>query len=569
VEAIKEGKSVAKYFESLEDGTGTKQTIKPKIDEEMKAAKEAGLNFNVLCYIWLFDVGVTQQSASAGKHRTPMGVPKFLNRCLGMNLPRQKLMTEYFLRHLEKEVSLAKTAGEYDQGIKTCSGHSVVIDKPRSFCFRGLEAKNEHVFLYKVKADRGMDSEAALQLYKEAKELEEGNGDDLATTSTGGWFGGGQRQEISTGFFIDRRRNFFKEAPRMFLIISQGRASEKCIVVRPNEGKKIYAKKWINHVLIHGAAQLSLCTDIPQAVEKWNREFVLADRPSSERYQHYCYGRHEERFLFGGSIIPILNKILVSANSSGLCTPAEKNMTMPSIVRVEPSGMSEPSQVGTGTEDSSEEGEYISTWTKFRASTMPTVMCNQSDSAETPAVGQKVARKMLGTCIFRGVITEYKDCNADAVNQSGTYIAEFTDGSNIEMNAAEVVQAKQLFEAEVDKLVVEAKVPKADASSIDLISAIDSSAQSATRRPVLTEGEDDVTEEYERVFEEEYDGDVPSILVGLEFPNRTLDWYSEGARKYIQIPFWEFVLRKLAEKLLEEGAKSSRELLNLEKAEQH
>ena len=60
VEAIKGGKSVAKYFDSLEDGTETKETIKPKIDEEVKAAKEAGLNFNVLCFIWLFDVEVTQ-----------------------------------------------------------------------------------------------------------------------------------------------------------------------------------------------------------------------------------------------------------------------------------------------------------------------------------------------------------------------------------------------------------------------------------------------------------------------------------------------------------------------------
>ena len=82
VEAIKEGKIIAKHYESLEDDTETKETAKPKIDEEVKFAKGAGLNFNVLCFIWLFNVGVTQQqqSASAGKYRTPMGVPKFLNR---------------------------------------------------------------------------------------------------------------------------------------------------------------------------------------------------------------------------------------------------------------------------------------------------------------------------------------------------------------------------------------------------------------------------------------------------------------------------------------------------------
>ena len=45
--------SVSKYYESLLDGTETKEVVKPKIDEEVKAAKESGLNFNVLCFMWL------------------------------------------------------------------------------------------------------------------------------------------------------------------------------------------------------------------------------------------------------------------------------------------------------------------------------------------------------------------------------------------------------------------------------------------------------------------------------------------------------------------------------------
>ena len=52
---------------------------------------------------------------------------KFLNRCLGMTLPKQKLMTEHFLKHLEKNITLAKREGKYDVGIKSISGHSVVI----------------------------------------------------------------------------------------------------------------------------------------------------------------------------------------------------------------------------------------------------------------------------------------------------------------------------------------------------------------------------------------------------------------------------------------------------------
>merc|ERR1712029_1256057 len=133
------------------------------------------------------------------------------------------------------------------------------------------------------------------------------------------------------------------------------------------------------------------------------------------------------------------------------------------------------------------------------------------------------------------------------------------------MNANEAVLAKKLFHIEADKLIATAKVPKADALSIDTIS-VSNSRPSTDRRPVFAEGEED-TEHYERMFEEVHDGDIPNVLVGLEFPRRLQIWYSESASDHIWIPFWEFVLRKLAERLLEEGAKSSRELLHLEKAE--
>lgn len=204
-------------------------------------------------------------------------------------------MTDHFLKHLEKEISLAKREGNYDQGIKTVSGHSVAIHKPRSFCFRGLEAKDERVLVYKITCDRGMDSEMALKLYDEAKSLENhtDNGpDDM--TDTGGWFGSGQGHKIKSGFYIDRRSDLFTEVPRMYLIINQGKTSSRCVVVRPNEGKKIYTKHWVWNKLLHGVCQLQKCTNIDQAVETWDKEFKLADRPASERYQRYCYGRHED-----------------------------------------------------------------------------------------------------------------------------------------------------------------------------------------------------------------------------------------------------------------------------------
>ncbi len=146
-------------------------------------------------------------------------------------------------------------------------------------------------------------------------------------------------------------------------------------------------------------------------------------------------------------------------------------------------------------------------------------------------------------------------------------MTSFTDGSKIPMNSDDVEKAKQLFAEELEKLVVQAKVPQADAMSIDIHAAVDAATRNATRRPVLEEGEEDDTEEYERVFEEKYDGDAPNLLVGLEFPKRFLSICSRSANESVPIPFWEYVLRKLAEGLLENGATSSRGLLNLEEAE--
>ncbi len=385
VQAIRDGKSVAKYFENLLNGTETKEAVKPKIDEEVKAATEAGLNFNVLCFLWLFDVGVTEQSASGEtnyfKEGKPMNVPQFLNRTLGMNLLKQKLIVNHFIKHLDSQVTLAKRAGTYDLGIRTIRGHSVVIEKPRSFCFRGLEAKDERVLLYKVNLDRGMDAASALQLFKEA-EASDNEADSSSTT------GGSQVRMIKSGFYIDRRDVF--KVPRMFLIINQGRVSDKCVVVRPNEGKKIKKKEDVWDDLLYGeTCRLTFCTDINRAMVTWKKEFDLADRPVSESYQRFCYGRHSESFLFAGDIVPILNKMLVSSNRTG---PAnDEKLSMPKIKRVEqPANTTEDDSSNELTEDTAD-GEDDD---------------EDDDSSEPPTVGHKVAFKMLGSSMFRGSITE-------------------------------------------------------------------------------------------------------------------------------------------------------------------
>lgn len=160
VHAIRAGRSVADFIKELQDADEDADTdaIKTKIDEELEKAKSAGLNINVLCCVWLFDVGLRlKPGESIG------GVSKFLNRLLGMNMNRQKFMTQYFLSSLENEVNNAKRAGKYDVGITTLKGNSIEFSsKPRSFSFRGATAKDDRVLVYEVNQDTGTSAETAI-----------------------------------------------------------------------------------------------------------------------------------------------------------------------------------------------------------------------------------------------------------------------------------------------------------------------------------------------------------------------------------------------------------------------
>ena len=133
------------------------------------------------------------------------------------------------------------------------------------------------------------------------------------------------------------------------------------------------------------------------------------------------------------------------------------------------------------------------------------------------------------------------------------------------MTAEEVRKAKQLFGAELEKLVVEAKVPMAMASSIK---EKRSATATTAIRPVMKEEEEGDTEEYERIFEDEYSGEVPDVLVGLEFPQRgEIRWLCQRtkSKEDIYLPFWQFVVRKVSERRLEDCALTTNDLLNQEK----
>ena len=65
-------------------------------------------------------------------------------------------------------ISDAKSAGDYDIGIRTLTGNKVSVTKTRAFNFRGSEAKDESVLVHRVEIDQGMSSDTALKAYDEA-----------------------------------------------------------------------------------------------------------------------------------------------------------------------------------------------------------------------------------------------------------------------------------------------------------------------------------------------------------------------------------------------------------------
>ena len=106
VDAIKEGKGFHQLMRAVKDGKDTAEGMKAKLDAQIEEAKGAGLNFNSVAKLFLHDVGVVQPRATSRSRRksSPINVPKFLNRCLGMPLHRQSMLTNHLVKCLEKQV---------------------------------------------------------------------------------------------------------------------------------------------------------------------------------------------------------------------------------------------------------------------------------------------------------------------------------------------------------------------------------------------------------------------------------------------------------------------------------
>lgn len=544
VHAIKQGKSIASYMELLESGTESKETVKLKIDEELKAAKDAGLNFNVLCNFWLYDVGVT--SIDKGKSSD---VSRFLNRLLGMNLNRQRFMTQYFLKSLENQVNNAKRAGTYDVGIRTLKGNKLEFpDEPRSFCFRGLDAKDDRVLVYKVAQDQGTSAETAMELYNEAKD------DTNVPTSRNGWIGRGQRIDISTGFYVDSRR-IWKASPKVFLVINPGAQSDGCITIRPNLGRRNMAKGEFRKKLTEGTLT---AVGVDEAMRIWQREFELADIPATEMYQLSCAGRHKESYVFAGAIVPILNKLLVAAGTVLL----REDFKPYHVVRVETSNANTlPGTTEASMEETSDSDSELDEQKRVVADP---VVGGKED------IGKGVAREMtnkIGSSVFRGIVTKYKDDDEnDDCDPSGTFYTSFTDGSKYKMDSQKVNKARKLFEKEAAELV-SCGMPRVDACNpLEENTAAGMTVKSKTRQPILADGEDEDPANHEAIYEETFNGKVPDALVGLMFASK-FTWTKDAMNNDIEVELWEKVLIDLSKELITNGVASSRQLYNLEKSE--
>ena len=119
------------------------------------------------------------------------------------------------------------------------------------------------------------------------------------------------------------------------------------------------------------------------------------------------------------------------------------------------------------------------------------------------------------------------------------------------MTENQIIDARKLFEKEVASLV-EVGMTKVDATSI---SPTVVASCKTSRQPVLAEGED-VAEKHEMLFEQQFQGDIPATLVGIEFSKLEVTDHD--------MMVWESVLRDLARKLVDEGAATARQLYNRE-----
>lgn len=107
---------------------------------------------------------------------------------------------------------------------------------------------------------------------------------------------------LSSFFQADDREWLYNKTEKVFFIHNPGPDSEKCLVARPNTGKRLEYKSSLNKKFSNGAFT-SNPISVQRAMEVWKTEYELADIPYSEKYQFSCPGRHRDEYVVS---IPII-----------------------------------------------------------------------------------------------------------------------------------------------------------------------------------------------------------------------------------------------------------------------
>ena len=101
--------------------------------------------------------------------------------------------------------------------------------------------------------------------------------------------------------------------------------------------------------------------------------------------------------------------------------------------------------------------------------------------------------------------------------------------------ASQAKHASILFEKETKKLV-EVGIPQVDAMSLKEQTVSAAMKKHIVRKPVLEAGEEKDPENYEQIFKEMYQGNMPDTIVGLLFDSKVAMFKNNPH------PLWEKVL---------------------------
>ena len=275
--------------------------------------------------VWCQDCGLLDEhgkpeGSSRFSSNLSLTVPRFLNRILGLPVRQQNSLFAYFMEVLEAVVKTAKSAGTYDEGVRTLKGRSITFDPaaaPRTLEPATLLADMAglHLHYWRARVDRGLSFAEACALRREALDSEAANPRLLGR---GGSLGGGTdmrraaRQAADarfTGFWVQKEKFFgrFSVLLAVRTLSASAFTSNKTRIYRAGVGENsIYTPKLFE---LYEPA-----TDA-RAQELWDAEY--ADRavncihgPKCKYKESCTFGRRVlESHILAGSVVPLWGAI--------------------------------------------------------------------------------------------------------------------------------------------------------------------------------------------------------------------------------------------------------------------